>query len=311
MQIVQLSHRQDPLSANRLAWQLLEGLKFIHHNLNMPHGHLKPSWVFVDAEGRLRLAGYGIVTYSGASPVRTRSGSEKSERDRSICWTATEDLNNEQSQPSMASDIQVAGMLLYFILTGGQHPFGSTPMEAEMNMARNTTHMDLISDEANDLVSGMLFPDPTARPTIEHCLKHPFFWSGEKKFRLILIVGSDVLTEMKTGIALTGNGSPTMTEILSVLDIADVSPNWVQAINPTVMKEMRSFRVYKNSLSELTLFIYNCCLHFDKMSPMAKEVLDDPCKYFQALFPSLFMSIYRSLKASDRTDRTCYKPFFS
>ncbi|XP_059170253.1 uncharacterized protein LOC131951863 isoform X2 [Physella acuta] len=298
--IVQLSHRQDPLSANRLAWQLLEGLKFVHHHLGMPHGNLKPSWIFVDVEGRLRLGGYGIVT---RTPEPTTA--DRNEMVRSACWTSSEDLNTSQPQSSKASDIQVAGMLLYFILTGGQHPFGTTPLEAELNIARSSSQMQHISEEANDLVSGMLFPDPAARPTVEHCLKHPFFWSSEKKFRLILIVGSDVLTEMKTGIALTGNGSPTMMEILSVLDITEV-----QAINPTVMKEMRSFRVYKNCLSELTLFIYNCCLHFDKMSALAKEVLDDPCKYFQGLFPSLFMAIYRSLKASDRIDRTCYKPFF-
>ena len=34
---------------------------------------------------------------------------------------------------------------------------------------------------------------------------------------------------------------------------------------PAVMREMRSFRVYRNSLAELALFIYNCCLHFDKL----------------------------------------------
>ncbi|XP_055891979.1 uncharacterized protein LOC106072425 isoform X1 [Biomphalaria glabrata] len=309
MQIVQLSHRQDPLSANRLSWQLLEGIKFVHHHLGMPHGFLKPSWIFVDSEGRLRLGGCGIVTKIN-NHIMGPSSMIRNEPVRSACWTSSEDLNSDRPQPSMASDIQVAGMLLYFILTGGQHPFGASPLEVEVNLARNSSQMQHISEEANDLVSGMLFPDPSARPTIEHCLKHPFFWSSEKKFRLILIVGSDVLTEMKTGIALTGNGSPTMMEILGVLDICEVSPNWVQAINPAVMKEMRSFRVYKNSLSELTLFIYNCCLHFDKMSAVAKEVLDDPCKYFQSLFPSLFMAIYRSLKASDRIDRTCYKPFF-
>ncbi|KAK0062726.1 tankyrase-2 [Biomphalaria pfeifferi] len=276
MQIVQLSHRQDPLSANRLSWQLLEGIKFVHHHLGMPHGFLKPSWIFVDSEGRLRLGGCGIVTKLN-NHIMGPSSMIRNEPVRSACWISSEDLNSDRPQPSMASDIQVAGMLLYFILTGGQHPFGASPLEVEVNLARNSSHMQHISEEANDLVSGMLFPDPSARPTIEHCLKHPFFWSSEKKFRLILIVGSDVLTEMKTGIALTGNGSPTMMEILGVLDICEVSPNWVQAINPAVMKEMRSFRVYKNSLSELTLFIYNCCLHFDKMSAVAKEVLDDPC----------------------------------
>ncbi|KAK3764203.1 hypothetical protein RRG08_044130 [Elysia crispata] len=313
IQIVQLSQHQDPLSASRLAWQLLEAVKFVHQNLGIPHGNLKPSWIFVDGEGKLRLGGCGITTRHGGSQAKkrdTRLGGDVPDPGRSTCWASSEELNMDNPQPSMASDIQVAGMLLYFILTGGQHPFGGTPLEAEVNIARSVTQLEHIGEEANDLVSGMLYPDPVARPAIEHCLKHPFFWSNEKKFRLILIVGSDVLTEMKTGVALTGSGSPTMMEILSVINITDVSPNWVQAINPVVMKEMRSFRVYKNSLSELTLFIYNCCLHFDKISSTAKEVLDDPCRYFLNLFPCLFMSIYRSLKASDRTDRSCFKPFF-
>lgn len=38
--IVRLDHRQDPLSANRLAWQLLKGLKYLHSNFTVPHGSL-------------------------------------------------------------------------------------------------------------------------------------------------------------------------------------------------------------------------------------------------------------------------------
>lgn len=36
-------------------------------------------------------------------------------------------------------------------------------------------------------------------------------------------------------------------------------------VHPIIMKEMRAFRQYKNSLVELVLFVYNSCLHFDKL----------------------------------------------
>lgn len=36
-------------------------------------------------------------------------------------------------------------------------------------------------------------------------------------------------------------------------------------VDGVLVKEMRAFRQYKNTLSELVLFVYNCCLHFDKM----------------------------------------------
>ena len=44
--IVRLDHRQDPLSANRLAWQLLKGLKYLHSNFAVPHGNLMVGALF-------------------------------------------------------------------------------------------------------------------------------------------------------------------------------------------------------------------------------------------------------------------------
>nr|KAG5712188.1 hypothetical protein BaRGS_014538 [Batillaria attramentaria] len=243
--IVRLDHRQDPLSANRLAWQMLKGLKYLHSNFAVPHGNL-----------------------------------------------------------------MVAGMLLHYILTGGCHPYGDSAMEVEGNLRHNSPRPAHVSQEADHLVSAMIMSDPDSRPSIDACLKHPFFWSGEKRFRLVLIVGSDILTEMKTCVPLTGPGSASMVDILNVVHINAVSDNWLGEVDPVVVKEMRAFRQYKNTLPELVLFVYNCCLHFDKMSTVAKEVLDDPCKYFQTKFPALFMAVYRAMRASDRTDRTCYKPFF-
>ncbi|PVD20351.1 hypothetical protein C0Q70_18505 [Pomacea canaliculata] len=244
--IVRLDHRQDPLSANRLAWQMLKGLKYLHANFAVPHGSLMPGWIFVDCDGRLRLAGYGLRDVSASSAALGRDWLDKASTlaGDARFWKSTDHVTGLALEPTFKADIQVAGMLLYYILTGGRHPFGDTATEVENNLRRGAPRPSRVSHEADHLVSSMLTSDADARPSVDVCLKHPFFWSGEKRFRLVLIVGSDILTEMKTG------------------------------------------------------------------SPVGKEVLDDPCKYFQARFPALFMAVYRAMRASDRTDRTCYKPFF-
>ncbi|KAK6174412.1 hypothetical protein SNE40_017694 [Patella caerulea] len=302
--IVGLSHQHDPLSANKLSWQLLKGLNYLHTELGIIHGNMKPQNIFVDFDGKLCLGGYGVDKLHRLNRMSTKPSDER-------LWKASECLSdNEDIEPTTYSDVQVCGMLIYYILTGGKHPYGENPYEIEVNICQNWGQMMFISEEANDLTSAMLFSDITARPTIEQCLGHPFFWSDEKRFRLILIAGSDVLKEMKTGMAVTGTGSTTMIDFLNVVPTDDVSEDWMSDLDPVVLKDMRSFRQYKNTLAELVLFLYNCCLHFDKMSPSAREVMDDPCRYFLAKFPHLFMAVYRAIKVSDRTNRTCYKPFY-
>ncbi|XP_046549530.1 LOW QUALITY PROTEIN: uncharacterized protein LOC124259432 [Haliotis rubra] len=303
--ITRLDHNHDPLAANRLAWQLLKGIRYLHDDIGIVHGNLRPDNIYVDSEGKLRVGGYGIIKRDKFGHFYTRPTGTN------LCWQATETFaEDDNSMPTTRSDVQVVGMILYYILTGGRHPYGSNNFEIELNLCQNCTELAFISEEANDLINDMLFSDVSARPSVDTCLRHPFFWSEEKRFRMVLIAGSDVLKEMKTGIALTGSGSTTMTDFLNVSEYLVISDGWINVIDSAVLKEMRAFRQYKNTLAEMVLFIYNCCLHFDKMSHGARDVLDDPCRYFLARFPPLFMAVYKAIKASDRTDRTCYRPFF-
>ncbi|XP_071089938.1 uncharacterized protein [Haliotis cracherodii] len=303
--ITRLDHNHDPLAANRLAWQLLKGIRYLHDDIGIVHGNLRPDNIYVDSEGKLRVGGYGIIKKDKFGHFSTRPTGGN------LCWQATETFaEDENSIPTTRSDVQVVGMILYYILTGGRHPYGNNNFEIELNLCQNCAELSFISEEANDLINDMLFSDVSARPSIDACLRHPFFWSEEKRFRMVLIAGSDVLKEMKTGIALTGSGSTTMTDFLNVSEYLVISDGWINVIDSSVLKEMRAFRQYKNTLAEMVLFIYNCCLHFDKMSHGARDVLDDPCRYFLARFPPLFMAVYKAIKASDRTDRTCYRPFF-
>ncbi|XP_041376029.1 uncharacterized protein LOC121388655 isoform X2 [Gigantopelta aegis] len=113
IKIVHLDHKHDPLSVNRLAWQLLKGIKYLHDDIGIVHGNLKPDNIFVDSEGKLRVGGYGIV----AKDRMCRFSLGQSQKGGSRCWQATEMLmeNDEDAVPTMTSDIQVVGMLVFML----------------------------------------------------------------------------------------------------------------------------------------------------------------------------------------------------
>ena len=67
--------------------------------------------------------------------------------------------------------LQVAGMLIYFILTGGKHPFGEKNIEIQVNIQQNWSQIMFLNDEANHLLTVMLNTPHTKRPTVSALLK--------------------------------------------------------------------------------------------------------------------------------------------
>ncbi|KAL5021848.1 hypothetical protein ScPMuIL_001003 [Solemya velum] len=303
MKILRLDHRYDPISANRLAWQMLKGLACLHEQFFMLHGNLTPSNVLVNLQGKLQLSHYGFENFEDVVPNNLDTSRFHDQR---RCWEASEILACSGTH-TPSSDIQVAGMLIHYILTGGKHPFGDNTFEIQLNLCRGWLKPVYISEEANELIGAMLTPDASQRPSASNAQSHPYFWADEKRLRFILIAGSDVLRDMKAGCL----SDPTaMIYHLNEYVCDPLLVDWMSEVDSLVMKDMRTFRHYKGCLSDLVLFVYNCCLHFDKLSSGARSMLGDPCKYFLSKFPTLFMSVYRAILASDRMEKSCYKPFF-
>lgn len=71
-------------------------------------------------------------------------------------------------------------MLIYYILSGGQHPFGKS-RKCESNIEEGLYNLEHVQDEvAKDLIEWMINADPKKRPTVDECLAHPFFWPNER-----------------------------------------------------------------------------------------------------------------------------------
>ena len=102
---------------------------------------------------------------------------------------------------SRKSDIQVAGILAFYIYTKGSHPFGEALFERMSNLRDNKpVGLGKLScqDDAmiRDLLSQMLSQKVEKRPYAEEALKHPYFLSSEDKMKFIEAVGNESEVKM-------------------------------------------------------------------------------------------------------------------
>ncbi len=74
--------------------------------------------------------------------------------------------------------LQVAGMLVYYILSDGKHPFGDMKdCEENIKKGQHLNLDDLRDIVAKDLIEWMINKEPAKRLTIDEVLKHPYFWN--------------------------------------------------------------------------------------------------------------------------------------
>ena len=112
----------------RLAAQIAAGLAHAHES-GIVHRDLKPSNVLFDAEGRAKLADFGIAQAAGQATL-TEAGT--------VMGTAAY-LSPEQAEGrpvGPAADVYSFGVLLYRLLTGRLPFTGQTPLEVALKHQR-------------------------------------------------------------------------------------------------------------------------------------------------------------------------------
>ncbi|KAF8787879.1 Serine/threonine-protein kinase ppk4 like protein [Argiope bruennichi] len=161
-----------------------------------------PSNIMVTSDYKLKLSDYFLLDIASLSwgirildPKIRPIGSAISK----FCWRPTELILAENETDARAcvtaaSDIQMCGMLIFYILTGGKHPFGSSERECQENIKQAQPVMGsyLEDTEARDLVCETIKSDASARPTIDVVAKHPYFWDINKRFQFLLQVGRKI-----------------------------------------------------------------------------------------------------------------------
>ncbi|CAK7262774.1 bifunctional endoribonuclease/protein kinase ire1 [Sporothrix epigloea] len=208
-------------------YQITSGLNHLHSR-SIVHRDLKPQNILVNmgADGKPRLlisdfglckkleggqSSFGATTAHAAGTSGWRAPELLLDDDaRGDGQTLVESVLSTQSglsgsgsivhnpdgtvsrRATKAIDIFSLGLVFYYVLTKGSHPFdcGDRYMR-EVNIRKDTYNLDgldVLGDfafEAKDLVEQMITRTPQFRPRTRAVMAHPFFWSPKKRLAFL------------------------------------------------------------------------------------------------------------------------------
>ncbi|XP_042545749.1 serine/threonine-protein kinase/endoribonuclease IRE2 [Dipodomys spectabilis] len=280
--------------------QMMSGLAHLH-SLHIVHRDLKPGNILItgpDSQGRGRvvLSDFGLCKKlpAGRYSFSLRSGIPGTEG-----WMAPELLQlPPPDSPTSAVDIFSSGCVFYYVLSGGNHPFGQS-LYRQANILKGAPCLAHLEEEthdgvmARDLVCAMLSPLPQARPSAPHVLAHPLFWSRAKQLQFFLDVSDWLEKEPEQGPLLTAleEGGHTV-----------VRDNWHQHISAPLQADLRRFRSYKGtSVRDLLRAIRNKKHHYRELPAAVRQALgpvpESFVKYFTQRFPRLLLHTHRAMRS--------------
>ncbi|XP_016325203.1 uncharacterized protein LOC107675406 [Sinocyclocheilus anshuiensis] len=282
------------LVLKKLVKEVLCSLQVLHdQQTKVLHRDIKPQNVLIDTKGKARLADFGISRRLNLSQTTLRTSSAGTR-----CWKAKETLDEEANTGyKRSSDIQVAGMLVYYILSRGHHPFGKGP-HCEVNILEGRYSLEhLDNDVAKDLVEWMINEDPNNRPTVEQTLTHPFFWTDERRVEYLKKMGNQNEAE---------NCRNVDEEVLQAVEKYTEGKSfseWKTKLPSDIVQKLDGKKKgYPENTLGLLRFIRNLHEHY----PEDAESIS-----LMASFPDLFGSVFMFAKKRGWNSRASLKKFFS
>lgn len=188
--------RIEEKEACRLFQQMVSGVDYIHR-LNIVHRDLKPENLLLDSAKNIKIVDFGLSNrYRQGEVLRTACGSP--------CYAAPEMIAGKKYS-ALKVDVWSAGVVL-FVLLCGYLPF-EDPDTSKLYRKIQTGNYKLpafLSEQARDIIKGLLDINPDTRFTIEQIKAHPWFSTYATKPKEGIIVGmhqvpveSKILKEMK------------------------------------------------------------------------------------------------------------------
>uniref|UniRef100_A0A663F1Y8 Serine/threonine-protein kinase/endoribonuclease IRE1 n=1 Tax=Aquila chrysaetos chrysaetos TaxID=223781 RepID=A0A663F1Y8_AQUCH len=286
----------DPVSLLR---QTMSGLAHLH-SLSIVHRDLKPCNILISVpnrHGQIRavISDFGLCKklQGGRQSFSLRSGIPGTEG-----WIAPEVLQEAPKEnPTCAVDIFSAGCIFYYVVSGGQHPFGDS-LRRQANILSGSYQLSCLQEDAHDklvareLIAAMISPEPQHRPSAPMVLMHPFFWSEEKQLQFFQDVSDRIEKE------------PAEGPIVSALESGGrsvVRTNWRMHISLPLQTDLRKFRTYKGgSVRDLLRAMRNKKHHYHELPADVQAALgsvpDGFVRYFTSRFPRLLLHTHGAMR---------------
>ena len=174
------SNEQLQENGRRMIRELFTGLKFLHDQ-GILHRDLKPSNILVDVEGHVKLADFGISRVLNEDETTIQTNAKGTQG-----WMPAEviKISNQGGKGifKKKSDVQVAGMITYFILSKGEHPFG-LPCDRMTNILNGSpVYLEKLSDRhAQEFVAKLIRHKIADRPYAHEALDYAYISENGRK----------------------------------------------------------------------------------------------------------------------------------
>ena len=290
---------QEILTANApvIMQQILLGLNDLHNTKAerrpILHRDLKPSNILRNVEDDWLLADFGISRILREGET-TQTGDQIGTKN----WRSTESY---QRRYKKKSDIQVAGMVCFHILTKGGHPFGPEIDRLRNLHDGNPVDLDNLADPvAKDLISWMLKHDPKNRPYAHDALKHPYLQPVDQQFGLLERVGNQEeikKREYSCDVVKEINTDPLLSNITWKSQMPSPVLKYL-CTDRKLPKEHHKVYTYGDEWSECLRFIRNAFQHWNNGQHTANvfHEIGEPQDYFLKVFPTLPVVVHRAIR---------------
>ena len=292
--------------APRIIEQVLKGLADLHIDPNpILHRDLKPSNILRNAEGSWLLADFGISRILKAGMSTYESGEMGTDDWKAVesCFPGSETDGNDVRYKK-ESDIQVAGMVAFYIVTKGQHPFGAKQERLQNLHDGKPVGLDTLEDPLiKDFLFWMLSHKPNDRPSAYEALQHPYLQTTKKQFEMLCKVGNQPEIKIQDG----------KSDVVRQLN--SDPKDWQKEIAPNVLEYLSKGNTlfYRHSWTDCLRLIRNVKEHWhDHPRLQPKEFFDvgDPQEYFLNIFPDLSVKVHRIIRSCDWKERDDLKEYF-
>lgn len=196
-----------------------------------------------------------------------------------------------------AIDIFSLGLVFFYVLTKGCHPFDSGDRYMrEINIRKgimNLDRLEILGDyafEAKDLIKSMLSAEPRRRPAAKDVMAHPFFWPAKRRLEFLCNV-SDYFEKEKR--------DPPTGPLLQLEDHATAicGSDFLKPLGKEFVDSLGKQRKYTGTrLLDLLRALRNKKNHYEDMTESLKRHVgplpDGYLNFWTRRFPSLLITCW-------------------